>query len=997
MKMKHLLASLLTVAAVTPAMAISIPSAPPVLVDFAEWNEPDFKSNFTIQNVNADNETFKWNPAGQNSHKANCVVMYYSLVSNADDWVITTSPIALQAGKVYTLTAKASGYNPNKGYEETVGVYIGSTPDHSSMTAVVQPRLIATKFDVPEELTNTFTVPTSGDYYVGFRCTTPVKDGFWCTYHGFQLTSNDNKAQPSTPAAPTLVAKADGTAEVAVTATVPSVDAIGNAVTDPTTMRFYRNGSKIGELVDCQPGAEVVFTDNSTTGLTEGVQMYQVEAVNANGNSPLSSTSTVFVGVNIPGSPVNPTVKAGATDGQIVISWEAPEADYMGYPLNGPVTYDVYANPEGEILAGNLTATTFTYTAANATDVQKLFRFRIYAKNAKGKSQRPADTGYMPAGKTLKAPYAESFANGAAADVFEYVNTGNGSFKLANTGYEAQDGDKGVAVFTARAAGDKAELRSALIEVPANGLLTFFYNGTEAGNNDRLELLVDAGEGFNSVATFDLTSGAWTMGSYDMAALAGKKIRYGFAATYNNGKTVLVDNITLAARAAKDVAVTEINAPASVNFATDATVSTVITNMGTDKADNVLVEMLVNGKQAESKTVSVEAGKTATVEFTLNVRDSSSPTVSVEVKATLEGDANTANNSSVSGAIEVKIPNLPTVEDLAGQLNDNTVVLTWSRPSFEGFEPDPVTEGFENAKSLSSEVAGWTFDNRNSSPRAATTTVGGHSFDGVSSTEGGFFVLDATGLHENFAPYAGKKVLCSLPKADGSARNEWIFSPELDGSEQRISFKAHALVTRSLVSIAVYEQDPETGVYTMLQSNFVPGIWANISFLVNEGVRHFAIQCTSNENAELLIDDINFRPSVAGAGLDIEGYNVYCDNNKLNNELVTDESFTHADVPDGDHEYYVTAVSNTGVESAYSNFFVCTVNKNSIAGMTAEQFVVSVNGHVITVSAPADAAVQIVAMDGRVVYTGMGNARMSVTPGIYAVSVAGKTTKVVVR
>lgn len=998
--MKHFYASLLAALTLTPAMAIDLPSEPPVMVNFANWNEDDFKKNFVIENANFDNEQFKWiPPGGQLQRSRNTVGLFFTTISDANDWVITSKPVKLIAGLKYKLVGKASAYNPGATYTETVGMYVGTGPKSADMTQVViKPTMVSTKFDAIKELTGEFTVEADGDYYIGFVCKTPKNGGYWCAYHGFDLTAQGTKGQPMTPDAPKVVTDRSGKTEVKITGVAPTVDITGTPIKTITSMRIYRDGERIGEWTDVAPGGTTSeFIDNDTDHkLISGAHSYTLEVITPEGTSEISDATTVYVGINEPGVPTNPIVRHGSKDGEVTITWHAPALDKDGYPQNGDVTYAVYAAEGSDPLADNLTTTTFTHQAANAADTQKLFSYRVYAKTTKGRSARAAETANIPAGKALTTPYAESFANGQTADVIDFVNKVNGQFKLYSDTYDSQDGDKGVAVFTGKSTSDEAELRSAIIDVPENCSLTFFFNGLAAGNNDRLQLIIDSGNGFENAATYSLNSGSWAMANFDLKNYAGKKIRYGFRAGYVNNGVVLIDNVRISARENKDVAVISCSIPESVKVSTNVKVSANIANLGSENASGVIVNLLVNGNIADTKTVNINSGKEATVELTLNLPVTIGKKAEVSVEAKFDGDTNTANNAIGPCTVELILPNLPSVKDLTGEQRGSGIVLNWSRPSFDGIEVDQITESFEEADAWSSTVENWTLKHTQTAPRMSSTTTGSHVFPGIHGENGGFFVLDGTGLVSDYNAFDGRKAMCSAPTADGSKRVDWLISPELDGSEQRISFSARSVMTIENPGLQLYELDPETNEYVYIQTNYLPNRWVTVNFLVNEGVKHFALCCNTSAVAELLIDNVTFRPDIAVAGLEIAGYNVYCDNNKVNTELITGETFTHKNVEAGSHDYFVTCVSNKGIESAISN--VITLTSASIDAVNAAAAVsVAVRDRAIIVNAPADARVQIVAMDGRVVYAGEGNSVVNVTPGIYAVSAAGSVAKVIVR
>lgn len=979
--MKQFYASLLGLLASGSLMAASLPSAPPVIVDFTQWDQASFSQYFKVDNVNGDEQMYQFIVGNTgawptwpttNVRLRTPTNMTYTA---ADDWLLTNTPIRLEAGKEYTVKVTTSAYNAND--PETVGVYLGTAASAASMSiTVVGPTKVATAFNTPIELKANVTVPTTGDYYLGIQNTSSRTSGFWSVIHGFEISSDDNVAAPAKPAAPVLVADKDGKTEVKISTLVPELDVLGHKLPEITSLELYRDRAPLGySWTNCTPGQMTAeFVDNASRGLTEGIHLYQVKAYNSAGESVMSDVATVYVGINVPGMPQNATLVPGSKDGEVKISWEAPTYDADNYIQNGALTYSLYSldGTAETLVADNLSALTYTHQAVDAQAAQKLVGYRVYASSAAGKSAKGADTPVIPAGKTLEAPYADSFANGEGAAVYEIINNG-GKFELINRYYDAQDDDNGLLAYTGAAASDKAEIRSAYINVPANGLLSFYYSGNQAGNSSSLTVTVDAGEGFAPVATLPLAGGSWELAMVDLKAYAGKRVRFGFAAS--GSEPALIDNLKLAARAAVDVAVVSLTAPASVKTSVDNTVSVKVASLGTTRPANAVVTLLQDGVAVGTATPDFSAGDVATVNFTLNVHVSVGEAVTLTAEATAEGDADESNNASNPVEIEVILPQLPSVSDLKAEGTDASVTLTWSKPSFEGVQLESVVEDFESYAHLSEAPGLWTLLDEDGVERASATYAGGHIFNGITGEKGGFFVLDTNGLHESLTAASGSNVLCSVAPAGSAERDEWIISPELDGSEQTIVLSFCApMLEGGTVRVELCESSTGTAPadFTMLQRNYVPGnSWRSVRFIVNEETTHFAIHCVSDTYADVLIDDITYRPSAAASGLEMVGYNVYCDNQRLNSELLTAETFVHENVPAGEHKYYVTCVTNGGIESPISNV--------ALYGM---------------------AGIESIALDTQAVevYTLQGiRVTGAITPGIYIVRKGGVASKILVK
>lgn len=142
----------------------------------------------------------------------------------------------------------------------------------------------------------------------------------------------------------------------------------------------------------------------------------------------------------------------------------------------------------------------------------------------------------------------------------------------------------------------------------------------------------------------------------------------------------------------------------------------------------------------------------------------------------------------------------------------------------------------------------------------------------------------------------------------------------------------------------------------------------------------------------LMIDDITCTRVPVESG-ELLGYNIYCNNEKINPEPVYTNSFTtpHNGL---DLTYYVSALFENG-ESELSD--PVRLPSSGITGNHADGAKVSVSGRVIRVQGAGDKAVAVSTVDGLVVYRGTGDAAISVSPAIYIVTVGGNAVKVAVQ
>ncbi|HBC22006.1 MAG TPA: hypothetical protein DC009_08075 [Porphyromonadaceae bacterium] len=203
-----------------------------------------------------------------------------------------------------------------------------------------------------------FTVTTPGNYHIAFHA--KAETG---TYMGYRINYVKVLKNDPVPALVTDLTAAPQGEELKVnlTWTNPAVDQKGNALTEPLTVKLYRNGEQFREISNCTAGAAQGITDQPEAA---GVYSYYVMAYNGNGC--------------IDSDPI--TVNAG----------------YVGHPVAAmPYAFDATTAGENEygmftVLDGNADGNTWVFDAASWS---KSFM-----------SKMPADT---EANEYLATPYLQ--------------------------------------------------------------------------------------------------------------------------------------------------------------------------------------------------------------------------------------------------------------------------------------------------------------------------------------------------------------------------------------------------------------------------------------------------------------------------------------------------------------------------------------------------------------------------------------------------------------
>lgn len=141
----------------------------------------------------------------------------------------------------------------------------------------------------------------------------------------------------------------------------------------------------------------------------------------------------------------------------------------------------------------------------------------------------------------------------------------------------------------------------------------------------------------------------------------------------------------------------------------------------------------------------------------------------------------------------------------------------------------------------------------------------------------------------------------------------------------------------------------------------------------------------------LMLDDFTFNV----APMLVDGYKVYRDGKRVNDDLVSDVLYTDYGCPGGKHPYHVTAIYKDGDESAPSNAFYINNSVQVIPdGVTVEDG----KGY-IAVAGAEGKSVTVVNIAGMVCYDAVpeNEVKIMLPEGVYLVRISGVSVKVIVR
>ncbi|MGN0223642.1 MAG: choice-of-anchor J domain-containing protein, partial [Muribaculaceae bacterium] len=208
---------------------------------------------------------------------------------------------------------------------------------------------------------------------------------------------------------------ANGAASGSFTFYAPTTTYGGAALTSNVTVTAKIDGAEAFSA-EVAPGALV--TVDAT--LEEGVHNFTVTAANAAGSGVRVGLST-YVGIDAPAEVGNLTVTADKDD-NAVISWTAPTRGRNdGYLDASQLNYTVIRQPEGLVVARELTATTFTDNLTTATG-RHYYTVVPYCDFREGLA---ADTGWGLFGVGTSVPCHFGFDTRDDYDLFTVIDANN--------------------------------------------------------------------------------------------------------------------------------------------------------------------------------------------------------------------------------------------------------------------------------------------------------------------------------------------------------------------------------------------------------------------------------------------------------------------------------------------------------------------------------------------------------------------------------------------
>ncbi|MBQ9356057.1 MAG: hypothetical protein IJT98_02030 [Prevotella sp.] len=872
---------------------------------------------FQVINNNDDSSTWLWSASYGAYYN-------YSSTNQGDDYLVT-SPIRLEAGKNYKVIVNANAYSAS--YPERFEVVVGKEATAAGLNITAIAATDVTSVDA-EDFEGDFTATEDGIYYVAIHAISDPDE--WRLQ--VNSLSIEKGLEGTAPAAPVISAEAGAegalTAAITVVAPATSIDGTDLPAANLTKVEILRDGEVIATETPA-PGATINYTDNE---VTTGNHTYQAIPYDANGDAGQKSEKvTVYVGEDELADVEN--VVATATATTITFTWDAATGLNGGYVNAANVTYEVYALEieqsyfgsylvEGEVVATVTGATTATINYDTNSGEQQYLYFGVKATNAVGSTDATTNYAYVFVGAPTDLPIIEGFAG----STLHYSWDTNGGLGISN---DASDGDgMALKLYNDGTSADvyfylpRVNLKSAanptlLFDVRSEAVSQVFA----IGSADGAEL--------DFIGSAHAVSAEYTSVKVPLASIIGNDYSaVGIFATIPTVSetqyedTIIIDNIKIVDLLEYNLAV-DVKAPANVQAGSNAAITVTVKNIGENAASNYTVKLTAGEETLLEETVADELASYEEKEFTAELATTIfTEAGDLDIVATVEyaNDLDEDDNEA-STVLTVKASAAAPVENLAADVDGNSVILTWTAPENTNTEVTDDFAAYENGADEDGELGDWTLINANGYTKGGIFEDISLASDGLERAWQVFNLATYGGDNSSFAGPDGEvdnNYLVSVYNLqDGGypGNDDWLISPQLPGIAQTLTFDVKAFNDYGAQTYQVLYSTTGNAIedFQLIEEVVDNGnAWNTVSYELPAGTTYFAIRNITggDEGFILAIDNIKF---LQGGG-EISQYNIYVDEDLHDSSDETTYEVTGLE--DGTHKFSVTAVYNSGAESA---------------------------------------------------------------------------------
>lgn len=899
---------------------------PPYILNFDTKDE--FNQCLVLRGANGSGSNWMWS-------FENFWAMVQTGVMQGNDTYLVTPGIKYQKDKLYKIKFKAALEGaPSEWKPNNLSVYFGSEPTLEGLSTELLPATPVTSTE-PEwqDFTVSFVPEETGVYYVAIRNTVPSWGGKMFV-DNIDIREGVATILPTAVKELTAVADPDGALKATLTFTAPDMTISGESLTELKHIAVYRDGSLIGHVSPVTPGQVCTYTDETVT--THGEHLYSVIAYGPEGPGDDAETK-VFVG-RANASPVDGVhttdISTNGLYNKKKIDWPQVTTDIMGHKIDpSEFTYTVTRNTyngdgwDETVIADKTTETSLTdeFPVADEAD-QSIIYYSFITHSPYGDSEIAYSNNDWY-GKPYGVPFKESAPNGEIEHYSMSYVLGNlyGNWETytdeAFTDYKSSDSDNGFLGFHAYYPDDRLRLTQGYIQIPEDGVyMLCFDRALMPGSTNIINVSINErgnGNDFKTVASFPTDGNpGWKKSVVSLRDFAGKQIRFGLDVSYLSYSISLIDCIEIKELPERDIQNVAITMPEEVQAGDLVPMVISFDNIGRLSNDNSRVTILRNGETiATLKLPAVGSGQKGSVGFS-DTTTALTPDGIVTYKAVVDYPGDLTAEESEPVAVSVYSSALPPVEIASGEISDDGLVqLNWEKP--ETTIHNPVTETFE-------DYAPWTTDkfgdwesvkldnglNVEFSDVAIPCLTGGQ-------TRVPFFIFNSKECQSyNLMPFDGMQYAACIRNTDSEIpMNVMLFSPELSGEMQYVSFMARCIRTDFPETLKLGYTTGSTSADDFVKVATVTlaaDAWTPVRVKLPKGAARFCLRVVSNPGVMFGLDNVSLATATAPTEiLNLLGYNIYRDGVCITTTPHVAAPFNDA-VTDGEHIYHITAVYDCG-------------------------------------------------------------------------------------
>ncbi|MBO5957134.1 MAG: choice-of-anchor J domain-containing protein [Bacteroidales bacterium] len=923
---------------------------------------------YTIVNNNNDDRTWEYDATKE------ALLYLYSSYNDADDYAFTPL-LKLNGGSIMLLEINACSYLTS--YPENIEITLGKTTNPNEQTVIIPDTQL--DWDTPKVLRTYFSVEESGDYFIGIHATS-LADSYYLIVKDIKVTEGPASDAPAAVSNVTATAGDNGALTATITFTAPTESLGGTALTEDVTVTAYRNDEVVGTTT-IAPGATGHIIDNNAQN---GFNNYVLVTSNSYGEGDIYEISC-RCGLDTP--PLLSNIKFTTAESNLstVMSWDVPTVGAEGGYINpDELVYNIYvptADGYDVVWIAETTEPFYEITVEDKT--LQGYTFYVSAQNEVGESNLYG--GSVVLGSPYTLPFAEKIENlNLMSSPWFIIDENPNSYVTWELGsvmeyynlpeiVTAPDGGMLVCYDFYEFSGGVCSLIAPKISLigetdPTLYLSMYHYNTADYVNELSISITTDDNSYKKIFAkrVNDCETNGWVKYAVSLEEFIDAPwIGVSINAQISPDGFVFLDYITVENAVEDDIAIESVSAPSKVAVGEEMEITAKVVNRGSNNASFNVSFYIDENEIAtiENQELISNDDNEYRTKFTPTADNFGESEIKVVVTMNDATDLVEKNNEATS-KFTVTQPRLRVVTDLvAKKSDDNNATLTWSAPALA---PEAIVDDIEQYESF-------IIDNIGNFTVVDADLTETYIIDGVNIPSGGepkawqVWAPAELGIStETWLPYDGNKCLIAFSTISGAA-NDWLISPEVAGGTDFSFWAAIPTTEYGAEKFEILYSTTNTDIESfqlLTQETKNTEAWQQYEYTLPNDAKYFAIRYISVDIFALLIDDITYSNVSGNVELEVLGYNIFKDGQKINDSYVTETTFETPLSADSDNKFNVTVVYNEG-ESLFSN--TAYVGEVSIEDMNSNDVKVYGQDNYIRIENVANKMVSVYSIDGRVV------------------------------